>query len=54
MRNIKKSAALLKKELMTDKGFQVFDYVDEKTQDTIIMQQYYIAFLKRGRKSFSK
>ena len=30
------------------KGFKVFDYVDEKTQDTVIMQQYFIAFLKRG------
>ncbi|RKE98716.1 YciI family protein [Ichthyenterobacterium magnum] len=45
--DVKKSAALLKKEL-TEKGFKVFDYVDEKTQDTILMQQYYIAFLKRG------
>ncbi|MDT0557955.1 hypothetical protein RM697_04820 [Ichthyenterobacterium sp. W332] len=44
---LKKSTANLKKEL-TEKGFQVFDYVDEKTQDTIIMQRYYIAFLKTG------
>ncbi|MCX2681015.1 hypothetical protein OOZ15_13765 [Galbibacter sp. EGI 63066] len=36
-----------KKEL-TAKGFQIFDYVDEKSGDTILMQQYYIAFLKRG------
>lgn len=36
------------KEELTSKGFQIFDYVDEKTQDTIIMQQYFIAFLKRG------
>ncbi|WCO01819.1 YciI family protein [Psychroserpens ponticola] len=43
----KKSVRELKKEL-TSKGFQIFDYVDEKTQDTIIMQQYFIAFLKRG------
>ena len=26
----------------------LFDYVDEKTKDTVIMQQYFIAFLKRG------
>lgn len=43
----KKSMAAIKKEL-TDKGFQIFDYVDEKTKDTVIMQQYFIAFLKRG------
>ena len=29
-------------------GFQIFDYVDEKTGDTIIMQQYFMAFLKSG------
>ncbi|MCM5661841.1 YciI family protein [Galbibacter mesophilus] len=29
-------------------GFKTFDYVDEKSGDTILMQQYFIAFLKRG------
>jgi len=43
----KKSMAALKQEL-TGKGFQIFDYVDEKTKDTVIMQQYFVAFLKRG------
>lgn len=42
-----KSAKALKAEL-TEKGFQTFDYVDEKTQDTVLMQQYFIAFLKSG------
>lgn len=42
-----KSTAQLKKEL-TDQGFQIFDYVDPKTGDTVLMQQYFIAFLKRG------
>ena len=41
------SVAELKQELM-EKGFEIFDYVDEKTKDTVIMQQYFIAFLKRG------
>lgn len=36
------------KEELTAKGFQIFDYVDEATQDTIIMQQYFMAFLKKG------
>jgi len=36
------------KEELSQKGFQIFDYVDEKTKDTVIMQQYYIAFLKSG------
>lgn len=43
----KQSVASLKEELTT-KGFQIFDYVDEQTQDKIIMQRYYIAFLKSG------
>ena len=44
---VKKSVQALKEEL-TQKGYQIFDYVDEETQDTMIMQQYFIAFLKRG------
>ena len=36
------------KEQLTESGYQIFDYVDEETKDTIIMQQYFIAFLKRG------
>jgi len=43
----KKSTKKLKEELIA-KGFEIFDYVDEETKDTVIMQQYYIAFLKRG------
>lgn len=43
----KRSVAEHKKEL-TDAGFQIFDYVDAKTGDTILMQEYYMAFLKRG------
>ncbi len=42
-----KSVAQLKQELV-DGGFEVFDYVDPKTGDTVIMQQYFVAFLKRG------
>ena len=41
------STAQLKKRLETQ-GFQTFDYIDEKTQDTVLMQQYFIAFLKSG------
>ena len=48
------SKAELKREL-TDKGFQIFDYIDEKTQDTVLMQQYFLAFLKSGpNRSHSK
>lgn len=43
----KRSVAEYKKEL-TDAGFQIFEYVDTKTGDTILMQEYYMAFLKRG------
>lgn len=42
-----KSMKQLKEELVS-KGFKISDYVDEKTNDTILMQQYFIAFLKRG------
>lgn len=41
------SMAELKKSL-EEKGFKTFDYIDEKTKDTILMQQYFIAFLKSG------
>jgi len=44
---VEKSMKQLKEEL-TKKGFQTFDYVDETTKDTILMQQYFIAFLKSG------
>lgn len=43
----KVSISALKEQLKSE-GFEIFDYVDEETGDTIIMQQYYIAFLKRG------
>lgn len=36
------------KNSLEQKGFKVFDYVDEKTKDTVLMQQYFLAFLKRG------
>ncbi len=36
------------REALLEKGYQVFDYVDEKTGDTVLMQQYFIAFLKSG------
>lgn len=42
-----KSIKKLKEEL-TSKGYKTFEYIDEKTQDTILMQQYFIAFLKMG------
>ena len=42
-----KSISEIKAEL-NGKGFQTFDYIDTKTKDTILMQQYFIAFLKRG------
>lgn len=42
-----KSTKELKEELIA-KGFQVFDFVNEKTKDTTLMQEYFIAFLKTG------
>src|SRR5690606_18620674 len=46
-RTREKSVKELKAELIS-KGYQTFDYIDETTKDTILMQQYFIAFLKRG------
>ena len=43
----KKSIMSQKKEL-EEKGYQVFEMVDEKSGDTILMQQYFMAFLKSG------
>lgn len=45
----KKTAKELKEEL-TSKGYEIFSYVDEQTKDTVVMQQYFMAFLKRGPK----
>ena len=45
--DVEKSVNDIKEEL-TSKGFKIFDYVDKETQDTILMQQYFIAFLKSG------
>ncbi len=36
------------KEELTAKEFQIFDYIDEETKDTVLMQKYFIAFLKSG------
>lgn len=43
----KLSITEIKKDL-TSKGYQTFDYIDHETKDTILMQQYFIAFLKSG------
>ena len=36
------------RDRLKGEGYEVFDYVDEKSGDTILMQQYFIAFLKSG------
>ncbi len=41
------STAELRQRLESE-GYQLFDYVDAKTGDTVLMQQYFIAFLKSG------
>ncbi|SMG32709.1 YciI family protein [Arenibacter troitsensis] len=41
------SVAQVKKRLES-LGFKTFEYRDEKTKDTILMQQYFMAFLKSG------
>jgi uncharacterized protein YciI len=36
------------RDRLKGEGYEVFDYVDEKSGDTVLMQQYFIAFLKSG------
>lgn len=47
LKEIKKTQKQIQEEL-TAKGFQTFEYVDATTKDTILMQQYFMAFLKSG------
>jgi uncharacterized protein len=42
-----KSIKQINEELI-QKGYKTFDFVDEVTKDTMLMQQYFIAFLKKG------
>lgn len=44
---IKKTVKEIQAELKA-KGFKSFNHIDEKTQDTILMQQYFMAFLKKS------
>ena len=44
---IKKSNSEIKAEL-EKKGFKTFNFIDEETQDTILMQQYFMVLLKSG------
>jgi uncharacterized protein YciI len=34
---------------LASEGFEVFDFIDPKTGDSILMQQYFMAFLKSGQ-----
>lgn len=43
----KKSTKVLIQELKA-KGFNITSHIDNKTNDTIIMQQYFIVFFKKG------
>ncbi len=43
----KPSTKEIKAQLIKE-GYQIFDFPDKKTGDTILMQQYFIAFLKKG------
>jgi uncharacterized protein YciI len=46
-RTNKKSIKQLQSEL-TAKGFETFEYITEETKDTVLMQQYFMVFLKSG------
>lgn len=36
------------REALLNKGYEIFDVINKETQDTVIMQQYFVAFLKVG------
>lgn len=42
-----KTKEQIKKELKL-RGFKTYNYVDKETKDTILVQQYFMAILKRG------
>lgn len=42
-----KSIKQIKEELHA-KGYKTMEYIDEETKDTILMQQYFMAFIKNG------
>ena len=33
---------------LTQKGYKIIEFIDPKTKDTILMQEYFMAFLKKG------
>jgi uncharacterized protein YciI len=37
------------REKLEREGYEIFDYVDEASGDTVLMQQYFIVFLKSGK-----
>ncbi len=37
-----------KLQMLKEAGFETFVYEDEATGDSVVMQQYFIAFLKKG------
>jgi uncharacterized protein YciI len=37
------------KQVMLDKGYKILEFIDPQTKDTILMQQYFMAFLKKGK-----
>lgn len=36
---------------LIDKGYKIIEFIDPKTKDTILMQEYFMAFLKKGKDS---
>jgi len=44
---LKVSLLEIKKKLKAQ-GYKTFEYIDESTKDTVLMQQYFMVFLKRG------
>ncbi|WP_298509748.1 hypothetical protein [uncultured Kordia sp.] len=45
----KKKLTETDKQKLIQKGYKIIDFIDPKTKDTILMQQYFMAFLKKGK-----
>ena len=45
-KNKEKTTTKMLVDSLTIRGFETFSYQDEKTGDTIVMQKYFLAFLR--------
>jgi uncharacterized protein YciI len=49
MGNVETTSVREIREKLNNEGYETFEYVDEGSGDTVLMQQYFMVFLKRGK-----